>query len=389
MNSYYEEKLLRFKKEGRFRTLTDPQKMQIRPNTQGKPCVNLSSNDYLGLAADQNLRREFSELIKDEDLSFSASSSRLQTGNTTEYSLLETDIAKAYQRDSALVFTSGYHLNSGVIAALTDKHTLILADKLVHASMIDGIRLSESRCIRYPHQDYERLGKLVKEHNTSYRNILIVTESIFSMDGDEADLAQLIRIKETYPGVMLYIDEAHAVGVRGKNGLGCCEEYDCIAKIDFIAGTFGKALGSVGAFLVCDHAISEYLINTVRPFIFTTALPPLNLAWTRFLFNKLPELGAKRNHLRHISSLLRKCIDRLGKTGLSTSHIIPFIIGDNHETNDIAQTLQKEGFYVLPIRPPTVPEGTARLRFSLHADMTEEQLARLMEILKRISPPHF
>ena len=189
---------------------------------------------------------------------------------------------------------------------MSDAQTLILADKLVHASLIDGIRLSSARCIRYRHNDLPQLERLLKEHHASYRQIIVVTESIFSMDGDEADLAALVRLKRSYDNVLLYVDEAHAFGVRGKQGLGCAEESGTIADIDFLVGTFGKAAASAGAYLACRKVIREYLVNRMRTLIFTTALPPVNIAWTLFVVRKLAGMGERREHLAHISRTLRE-----------------------------------------------------------------------------------
>lgn len=174
--------------------------------------------------------------------------------------------------------------------ALTDKQSLILADKLVHASIIDGILLSGAPYQRYRHNDYEHLEQLLAKYVHAYEQIIIVTESIFSMDGDIADLGRLVSLKKRYPNIWLYVDEAHAIGVRGENGLGVAEEQDCIRDIDLLVGTFGKALGSMGAYLLCSRTVREYLINTMRPLIFSTAPPPAQIAWTKFLFEMTSQL---------------------------------------------------------------------------------------------------
>lgn len=187
---------------------------------EGKRMLNLSSNDYLGLAADTALRDEFMRTLSERDFLFSSSSSRLLTGNFTVYDELERMLAEMFGASGALVFSSGYHMNTGILPAVADAHTLILADKLVHASLIDGIRLSAARCIRYRHQDYGQLEALLAKSYKDHEQIIIVTESIFSMDGDVAPLDRLVDLKKRYPGVMLYVDEAHGIGVRGRSGLG-------------------------------------------------------------------------------------------------------------------------------------------------------------------------
>ena len=350
----------------------------------GRRMLNLSSNDYLGLASEQSLAEEFADSLHSTSsgggwLPLSSSSSRLLTGNHEAYGALEERLAAMYGRESALVLSSGYHMNSGVLPALCDRRTLILADKLVHASLIDGIRLCEGRCVRFRHQDYAQVESILEKEAGAYERIFIVTESIFSMDGDLAPLQRLVEIKRRWPSVMLYVDEAHAVGVRGANGLGLAEECGCIGDIDLLCGTFGKALASVGAYVVCDRVIKEYLVNKMRTLIFTTALPPVNVAWSLFVMERLQQFGGRREHLDRISSEVRKAFALRGMQMPSGSHIIPMIIGSSADAVLRAEDMQRHGFYVLPIRPPTVPEGTSRLRFSQTAALEEEDIAKLIE----------
>lgn len=202
----------------------------------GQRMLNLSSNDYLGLANDISLREEFLRTLTPETFLPTSSSSRLLTGNFSDYQKLEQQLATMFGTESALIFNSGYHANTGILPAICNTHTLILADKLVHASLIDGIKLSSAKCVRYRHNDISQLQRLIAENHNAYEQIIIVTESIFSMDGDEADLPALIQLKKSYSNILLYIDEAHAFGVRGKKGLGCAEEQECINDIDFLIG---------------------------------------------------------------------------------------------------------------------------------------------------------
>ena len=217
----------------------------------GQRMLNLSSNDYLGLANDRKLRQEFRETLTTETFLPTSSSSRLLTGNFSIYDRLEQQLADDFGTEAALTFNSGYHANTGILPAVSNTHTLILADKLVHASIIDGILLRGAPFQRYRHNDYNQLETLLKKNANQYEQLFIVTESIFSMDGDVADLRRLVELKKSYPNVCLYVDEAHAIGVRGKNGLGIAEEQDCIREIDLLVGTFGKALASMGAYVVC------------------------------------------------------------------------------------------------------------------------------------------
>ena len=363
---------------GNLRSLPDIVHTGNRIERDGQVMLNLSSNDYLGLASRTDLREAFFEEWKEKDYPLSSSSSRLLTGNFTVYTELEQLMAERFNREAALLFNSGYHANTGILPDLADKQTLILADKLVHASIIDGILLSGAPFQRYRHNDYNQLETLLKKNAGQYEQLFIVTESIFSMDGDVADLRRLVELKKSYPNVCLYVDEAHAIGVRGKNGLGIAEEQDCIREIDLLVGTFGKALASMGAYVVCSRTIREYLVNCMRPLIFSTALPPTQIAWTRFIFERLPEFSSLREELTLTSHLLSDALE--GKGGeISESHIIPYIIGENNDCISKAEELQRKGFYCLPVRPPTVPKGTARIRFSLTADITTAQLTQLIK----------
>lgn len=347
---------------------------------EGEVMLNLSSNDYLGLASRNDLRDVFLEELRESDLPLSSSSSRLLTGNFSIYTRLEQLMAERFGTEAALLFNSGYHANTGILPALADKQTLILADKLVHASIIDGILLSGAPFQRYRHNDYEQLERLLNKSAGHYEQIIIVTESIFSMDGDVADLRQIVGLKKKYPDVLLYVDEAHAIGVRGPNGLGIAEEQGCIPDIDLLVGTFGKALASMGAYLMCSHVIREFLVNTMRPLIFSTALPPAQIAWTYFLFDKLPGFSTERQQLSNKSHILSEALK--GKGGeVSRSHIIPFLIGENEACIHKAEELQRKGFYCLPVRPPTVPQDTARIRFSLTADINEREIMELIKLL--------
>lgn len=345
----------------------------------GHRMLNLSSNDYLGLAADRSLREEFLDTLTPDNFLPTSSSSRLLTGNFTVYDELEAELSHLFGTEAALTFNSGYHANTGILPAVSDTQTLILADKLVHASLIDGIRLSTARCIRYRHNDLTQLERLLEQHSTEYRQIIIVTESLFSMDGDKADLKALVRLKNRYDNVLLYVDEAHAFGVCGQHGLGCAEECGCISDIDFLVGTFGKAIASAGAYIVCRKVIREYLVNRMRTFIFTTALPPLNVAWTLFVVRKLSGMQQLREHLAHLGSLLQTALRERDYDCPSQSHIVPMIVGPSADTILRAEQLQRHGFYALPVRPPTVPEGTSRIRFSLTANVTEEEVKKLIE----------
>lgn len=343
--------------------------------------LDFSSNDYLGLAQSTDLQNEFLDSFSDRHLpAFGSTSSRLLAGNSEYHEALEHTLEQAYG-NPALLFNSGYHANIGILPAIADKHTLILADKLIHASLIDGIRLSQADYRRFRHNDMQHLTGLLDHHAANYDQVIIVTESIFSMDGDTAPLARLATIKQAYSNVMIYLDEAHAVGVYGLKGLGLAEQKACLKNIDILVGTFGKAAASQGAYAICNTILKNYLINRARPLIFSTALPPLSAAWSDFIFRKFPELNPNRNHLACTAEYFRHILKQRNLPMPSESHIVPYILGCNKKAEQLASTLQQQGCHVLPIRPPTVPAGTARLRFSLNASLGPEDIDRLVSLL--------
>ncbi|KGO01585.1 8-amino-7-oxononanoate synthase [Porphyromonas sp. COT-290 OH3588] len=333
----------------------------------GRRMLNLSSNDYLGIATRGDLAQEVeAELHRLGGAG--STSSRLMTGNYEEYQRLEDLLAERFAREAALVFGSGYHMNVGIVPALADSSTIILADRLVHASMIDGIRLSGCRFERFRHNDLAHLERLLNKY-TGAERIIVMVESVYSMDGDCADLKGLVALKERYPSVMLYVDEAHAIGVFGDTGLGLAEATGTIQQIDLLLGTFGKALAGMGGYLICSDVVKRYLVNRCRSLIFSTALPPLTIAYDRLAFEALPRYTAERQRLKASSEHLRQ---RLGEWSLQTpsqTHIIPIVIGGAQQTVQLAERLQALGYYALAVRPPTVPEGSCRLRLSLTAEI--------------------
>ncbi len=379
----YAESLQQLKSQGNLRRFTSNIQQDKYITIEQQRMLNLSSNDYLGLASNIQLREEFFDVTDHSARVMSAASSRLLTGNFPQYEQLEDTLSKAFLGRSALLFNSGYHMNIGILPALSDSKTLILADKLVHASMIDGIRLSAAKYLRYRHNDLQHLEQLLEKYqqDEAFNKIIVVTESIFSMDGDETDLAELVRIKNRYQNVMLYVDEAHAIGVRGKQGLGCAEQYHVINDIDLLVGTFGKAIASIGGYLICHPIIREYLINSMRPLIFSTAQPPICMAWTNFVLNKVFLLNNSREKLHDLSQYLQRSIIAKQYECPSTSHIVPVVIGESQKTVNLAKHIQSEGFYVMPVRPPTVPKQSARLRISLTALIEQPEIDALIALL--------
>ena len=347
--------------------------------------LNLSGNDYLGLIERDDLREQFSTLHPNYSSPSGSTSSRLLLGNYEEAALFEEEIAKALEHPSALLFNSGYHLNTGILPALAHLEGVkVYADRMVHASIIDGIRLSRLPFTRFRHNDLEHLTELLKEDEGKYRISIVAVESLYSMDGDEADLEALVALKKKYPSLVIYCDEAHAIGTHGANGYGLAEEQGVLADIDILVGTFGKALNSMGAYAAISSSLREYLVNMARPLIFSTMLPPAVIAWSRYIFALLPQLGEERAQLRQVSQYLRSSLQEKGYSCPGVAQILPLIIGENRACGLLAERLQKGGFEVKPIRYPTVALGTARLRLSLTAAITPADLDPMLQMLESL-----
>lgn len=362
----YRSELEELKSAYNYRTLPRPQ----------RKLLDMCSNDYLGLGQDEKLYDRFLGTVLSQKFKFGSAASRLLSNNSQLHFELEDKLASLYGKESAVVYNSGYHANVGILSALTSKKDLILADKYVHASIIDGAKLSNATLLRYKHLDYDHLDQLLKKMRSKYDDVIIVSESLFSMDGDIADIPKLIEIKNKYRA-KLYIDEAHALGTRGRTGLGISEEQDCIKDIDYILGTFGKSIASIGAYIVCSELVKDYLVNHSRSLIFSTALPPINIAWNLYIIERLASMSDRRKHLKEISQAFAEWVN-----AEYTSNIIPLIVGDNESAINSALFLKGNGYNVLPIRYPTVPMDTARLRFSLNAGMNLKDLEKLKGLLR-------
>jgi len=337
----------------------------------GKKLLNLSSNNYLGLADNKEITERFLEETGGR-YSFGSASARLLTGNLPVYNELEKLITEMFSgsQTATLLFNSGYHANVGIMSGIAGADDVIFSDKLNHASIIDGMQLSRGKFFRYKHNDMAALEELLIRERDNFKTAVIVSESVFSMDGDVADLVKLVELKDKY-NCILVVDEAHAFGVFGQNGLGVAEELGLTGQIDLIMGTFGKAIGSVGAFATGDKALIGYLINKSRPFIFSTALPPVNVAFSKWVIeNELPKTREKRQKMLELSQ----------KFG-SQSQIIPIMTGSSEKAAELYEKLFDAGYFALPINPPTVPEGASRLRLSLTTEITEKDLEDLCGII--------
>ncbi|MFH0925600.1 MAG: 8-amino-7-oxononanoate synthase [bacterium] len=348
-----------------------------------KEYIDFSSNDYLGLANHEKLKNAAKRML--DDFGSSSSASRLLSGDLEIFHRLEEKMATFKGKESALVFNTGYQANLSIISALYKKGDVIFLDRLSHRSLVDGVILSGAAFFRFQHNDLDHLQILLKKHRNKFKDALIITEGVFSMDGDKAPLAQLIRLKDSY-NCKIMLDEAHATGIFGKNGSGIVEEEGVTEETDLIMGTFSKALGSFGAYLACSKEIKDYLINFSGGFIYSTALPPAVIGANLAGLELLVEEPFRRYSLLENAEYLRSNLRAQGWEVMGESQIVPVIIGDVERTNYLSEKLKDNGYYSLPIRPPTVPEQESRIRFSLtyyHSKKVLEALVDLMSMFSR------
>lgn len=347
----------------------------------GRVLLNLASNDYLGLAQHPAIIKAISEMLLAEGGGSGAS--RLVTGNRPPYGRLEEALATWQKSEAALVFANGYMANSGVIRALAGRGDVVFSDQLNHASIVDGIVLSRAEHARYRHNDMTHLKALLNKHRDKRRK-LIVTDAVFSMDGDQAPLRELASLKQEY-GAMLMVDEAHSGGIYGERGEGLCHELGLQNEVDVHMGTFSKSFGVYGAYVSGSQTLIRWLINKARPLIYSTALPPSLVAGISTALALVQADHWRRERLFSASRLFRSSLCAAGfQTGTGDSPIVPVIVGDNDMALRFSQALEEEGIAAVAIRPPTVPDGTARIRFSLSAAHTDEELTDAAARIYRI-----
>jgi len=342
-----------------------------------RPLLDFSSNDYLALSGHAELIEQSRRFL--DKAGCGAGAARLMSGDLAMYHLLEAETAQLKGREAALLFGSGYMANCGVIPALMGRHDVIFADRLNHASIYDGCSLSNAKIVRFRHNDMNHLDELLRRQRGK-AGALIVVESLYSMDGDRCPLRDIVLLKEKY-NCLLMVDEAHATGLFGRRGGGLIEEEGVTDRVDIAMGTFGKALGSYGAYVAADRPMIDLLINRARTFIYSTGLPPAvigaSLAAIR-LVRQQPEL---RHDLFARVDFFKAALRDHGLTDLGPSQIVPILIGDSGRAVRMAQLLRNQGVYATAVRPPTVPRGTARLRFSITRHLGREELARTATLI--------
>ena len=338
--------------------------------------INLSSNDYLGLASDPRLKRAVGEAVAHAER-VGSTGSRLLSGNASEWEDVEAEFADFAGTEAALYFGSGYLANTGLLSCLLTRGDTVFSDALNHASLIDGIRLSGAAKVIYPHRNLEFLDRALRDSADHDGARVIVTESVFSMEGDIAPIAALLALARKYDAALI-IDEAHATGVWGPEGRGIVADLGGERGVLAIIHTCGKALASAGAFVCGGRALRDYLVNRARTFIFSTAMPPYMAGQIRAALAMARAAETERTHLRAISAGLREQLAASRLTcGTSSTQIVPVILGSNEAALHVASELRRSGFAAKAIRPPTVPPETARIRISLTSKIALEDIRRL------------
>jgi len=356
-------------------------------SAEGRPAIDFSSNDYLGLAGDQRIANAISAALEREGTG--AAAARLISGTNELHEQLEAALARFKGTEAALLFASGYAANTGAIPALASRGDIIYADALNHASLIDGCRLSRAEVKIFPHLDVERLDDMLNDDAQHNGRRWIVVDAVFSMDGDLFPLDALVALAREH-AAFTYVDDAHGTGLLGANGRGSAERWNVDHQIDVNMGTLGKAIGTTGAFIAGSQPLRDWLLNRARAFVFTTAAPPAFAAGTLEALRIVETEPWRRDQLRANARAIRDGLRELGHepTGEADGHIVPVIIREAAETARLGAALRERGLLVGAVRPPTVPLGSSRLRITASAAHTPEQIARLMGALRDLLPRH-
>jgi 8-amino-7-oxononanoate synthase len=359
--------------------LQSPQ--SVTPVINGESLLSFCSNDYLGLANHPDIAAAMKLAI--DNCGVGSGASHLIDGHHQEHELLEQELAEFTGREAALVFSTGYMANIGVMAALMNRGDSILQDKLNHASLIDGAQLAQSKLLRYRHNDVDHLHSQLL---IASGKKLVVTDGVFSMDGDCAPLQNVCEAASNQ-NAWVMVDDAHGVGVLGPQGSGLVNHLGLTSKdVPLLVGTLGKAFGTSGAFVAGDQEVIDYLLQTARTYIYTTATPPAIAAATRASLKLVKQADDRRKHLTELIAALRSGVQSLGLELMpSETPIQPIVVGSNEDVLRISQALKDRGILVTAIRPPTVPVGSARLRITLSAEHSFEQVDRLLNALSDVS----
>lgn len=381
----FAEELAALRMEGLFRSMRLVEGNQSkRAVLDGREVLLLCSNNYLGLADHPLLKEAAIRAV--ERYGVGSGASRLVSGTMELHEALEARIATFKGTNSALVFNSGYAANTGIISAIAGRGDVIFSDRLNHASIVDGALLSRARFVRYPHNDISVLRRLLEDTEVASGRRLIVTDGVFSMDGDMAKLSDLVALKKEF-NALLMVDDAHGTGVLGDGGRGSAEQCGVMAEVDIHMGTLGKALGSFGAYAAASREIIDYLVNRARSFIFSTSLPPAVLAASLAAFDLVDSpsgaelrLALAANTIRFKAGLQAAGFDTMG----SETQIVPVYVGGAQQTMEFSRLLLEEGVFVQGIRPPTVPAVSCRLRCTLMATHNENDLGQALTAITAV-----
>ncbi|MFQ5685928.1 MAG: 8-amino-7-oxononanoate synthase [Candidatus Scalindua sp.] len=376
------DELERIKKSGLYRELNIVEGAQgTHLEINSKTYLSFCSNNYLGLANHPLILNAVKDAV--EKYGWGTGASRLVSGNMKLHEALEGEISRFKEKEASIVFPTGYMANIGTISSLVSKGDLVICDKLNHASIIDGCRLSGADFRVYPHGDMEKLENILKK-SSKYPRKLIVTDTVFSMDGDIAPLSDIVRIAHKYKA-MVMVDEAHGTGVFGNKGRGVVEHFNLSKKVTIIMGTLSKAVGSLGGYVSGDADLINFLRNKARPFIYTTALPPAVCAASIAGIKLIRKDPSLRTSLWNNVRYLKEKLDLLNFNVIpSESPIIPILIGDAKKAVDVSKSLYKKGILIPAIRPPTVPAKSSRLRMTVMSTHTREDLESLLDALSDV-----
>ena len=379
---YISDELIKIKESGLYRDLRVVGNAQdTHIEIEGRPFLSFCSNNYLGLANHPSVVKAVKDAV--EEYGWGAGASRLVSGNMILHEALEDTISRFKGKEAAIVFPTGYMANLGAITSLVSNGDLVICDKLNHASIIDGCRLSGADFRVYAHCNMDKLENILKKAS-QYNRKLIVTDSVFSMDGDLAPLPDIVRIATEY-NAMIMVDEAHGTGVFGENGRGVVEHFNLNKEIDVVMGTLSKAIGSLGGYVSGDIDLISYLRNKARSFMYTTALPPAVCAASIAGINLIQEDPSMRESLWYNVRFIKDKLRSLNINMISSeSQIIPILIGDAQKAVEISTLLYEKGILIPAIRPPTVPANSSRLRMTVMSSHTQGDLESLFEVLSEV-----
>lgn len=381
--NFLKEKIEDLKKQGVYRklpVLEGANEAEIILN--GEKVINLSSNNYLGFANHPRLKKAAIEAV--EKFGAGAGAVRTIVGNMSIHEELEKLLAEFKREEAVFIYQSGFNCNAGTIQAITEAGDLIISDELNHASIIDGTRLSKADKKIFKHSDMEDLERILKENRSKYKNVLIITDGVFSMDGDIAKLPEIVELAEKYEA-MTYVDDAHGSGVLGESGRGTVDHFNLHGRVDFSIGTLSKAIGVVGGYVAGSKTMYEWLNHRARPVLFSTSLPPAAVGAIMEAVRMLMESTEYTDRLWDNAKYFKEKLGQLGfNTGHSETPITPVIIGDEAKTMEFSKKLLENGVFVSGIVFPTVPRGTGRVRCMVTAGHTKEQLDKAVAVFKKV-----